>query len=470
MAGTELCRLVLEVPLTEDNEVISPTSDEHNSDIREVFFETDLGLNETYKNKPGNTLEIFSQLFEDRNDNLQKIDQLQRTLNELYPGADILRRRFPAGRENPEHDIFIIIRVCNLNNNAPEIKWQSSCDPIATDRTPSFNCRGDSVFVPGSNSVYSINTNSGTVQWSTETGSLNRMPLILEDSIFVRAGDDLGVFLNISDGEVINELEGLPSKYNTARPTVQNTKIYLGNRHGEIFVINAKNSSKLCSVESRINALDSTEEFIIALSESTLYGIDRFTGDIEWKTQYENLTHYLTASEGLAFLSDSDDIFAVSIQNGNKHWKANIPATIVEKIKNSGPDREWPVSFDSNENDSSTSRGGESKEISVSISFSAPPSVQDGMVFAPTNKGLVGIDLETELVSWIANEISSRAKPTTGSNTVFIPSGRDVYAVNMDSGQVNCVFQTAADVGGLTYTDDTLMFVSGGELMAIDPS
>lgn len=475
MSQSRLCRLHLFPPCSEDGEVITPTSDVYDSPhaAENAFVETDLVWSERAKLQH-DSVEYVSRPFENRDDNLQAIDELEHELRDMYPNADIFRGRKsvdPDPQMGPEHDVDIIIRVSNLDDEIPNIEWRFDSEFISTNNTPSLGYNNELIFPATADTVCGVDTEFGTLDWSTNVGEVNRIPLVYEDTVFIHNkenNENLGTFLDVRDGEVISQIEDLPFMHTSSRPIVQDNKLYIGDREGNIFTVTRDNLDKLCCLDGRVLHIDSTKEFLVALCKadgetgvqygSKVYGINPVNGDVIWEYEHEKLVSTFGTNEQAVFLSDREQIFAVSIDQGTKQWELDIPAEIAERFD------KLPDEFNYNKGpDSST------EDSPVSIRFTAPPVVQNGLICAPTDQGLVGIDPETGSMIWANNELERvSTQPTVGSSTVFLPQNEEVRAINTETGETRWTFQTAVEIGAVTHIDDSLLLISNGELISLD--
>ena len=416
-------------------------------------------------------VEYVSRPFEDRDDNIQAIDKLERELKELYPDADIFRGRVsrePHPERGPEHDVDIVIRVSNLDDKVPDIEWRFDSELISNNKTPSLSTYDDLVFASTKEDVFGVETETGRSGWKTKVKGPNRIPRIVGSTIFVHDENNTGKFLNAETGKKITEIKDIPSMHLCPRPAVQEEKIYIGDSEGKIYTVTHEGIELLCQVDTRVLYLDTASNSLVVLCRgeesgtnygTKLYNINILSGDIIWEFDHQKLVSSFAMNDELIFLSNREEVFAISLEQGSKRWQMDIPSEIEERLSPS-----WQSFGNTRKSESDNT-----DQKSLSVRFTGPPIEQDGLICAPTDKGLLGIESESGVVSWAVDELDRvSTQPTIDSSRVFLPRDEKIHAVNTETGEVLWNFQTAVEVGGVTRIDGSLMFITDGDLISID--
>jgi outer membrane protein assembly factor BamB len=484
-------RLHLFLPAN-DNGVIPPTS---RDDLDEFGLFNDYFPSSSYASLRDEQRDLVSQIFEEREDNLQKIDELERELRDLYPEADLLRVRDNSDlydQEGPEweYDSNIIIQVANFGIDSPHIRWQYGDDLFGKQLTPPSAVAGGHIALTDGRNLWGVNTESGEVTWSfTIPGSTSRSPTLVGQTVIVEAKDE-HIAYNIESGEKRWTVDDLPVRLTTRHITL-NEHCYFGDHEGTVWELSSTGDYRaICDLGERIIEVCPTEEQVYALMRGegqsgivpeTLHAVDRISGDEHWVFSPEKtLNSEVAAGSEFVFVSTREKIVALHSETGDIAWiKSPTESSDEEADTDTG-------NKDSDNNDTGNNTSDEpvgtslidwkNKDRYQSMFFTARPVLDDAL-FAPTNEGLLRIDPSTGDVAWKAltgdderkrgssnQPLGPFSPPSHDQGRLYLAAGDSVYAINKKDGETRWEFETPGNPGTMTFDPDTdsLTFVTRG--------
>jgi outer membrane protein assembly factor BamB len=479
-------------PPANDEGIIPPTSknDLDEFAVEELFYDY-------FGTSPHASLrydqpEIVSRIFEERDDNLETIDELERRLRELYPKADVLRVRAFSERDDRdgpewEYDIDIIIQVANLETDSPRIRWQYGEDLYGKGLTPPGASASEHIALTNGHNLWGVNIESGEASWSvTLPERTSRSPILVGQAVIVKTKDG-HIAYSIESGEKRWTADDPSAGVTPTRHITLNGDCYYGDSEGTIWELSSTGDCRaICELGERIIAVYPTAQQVYALmrgegksglTPGTLHAVDRTSGDEQWVFEPEQkLNRKFAAGPEYVFVSTGREMSALRSDSGDIAWTKSPtePSADEEDDTATGnknnrdsdagattPD-EWKVDWKSKKT-SSIKRG-------QSMSFTARPLFDDAL-FAPTSEGLLRIEPSTGDVVWKAltrdenqKRLSWGSPPTHDQEHIYIGASDSVYAIDKQNGEQKWEFETPGNPGTMTFDTDTesLTFVTQG--------
>lgn len=501
-------------PPANEEGIIPPTSENDSGEFAvEESFRSHFPLS-SYASLRYNRPEIVSRIFGDQDDNLDRIDELERELRELYPEADVLRVRDDSGQDDQEgpeweYDGDIIIRVANLGIDSPQIRWQHGEDLYGEQLTPPGASASEQIALTDGRNLRGVNIDSGEVTWSVTIPERTRRSPILVGQAVITETEGGHIAYGIESGEKRWTVDNPAAGIATTRHMCLNRYCYYGDSEGTLWELSSTgNYRAICELEERIIAVYPTEEQVYALmiaegksglTPETLHAVNRTSGDEQWVfAPEESLKREFAAGLEFVFVSTRKEMFALHPESGDVVWSKPLTESSTNKRAdaNSGDkntssqDDETKIADESNGTDSinspdwrafdsdNTSRStlSASADQSKSIHFTTQP-ITDEKLFAPTNNGLLQIEPSTGDVSWKAltrdnkqNQfrfgfpVGQCSPPTHTEDYICIGAGDSVYAIHKESGKQEWEFETPGNPGTMTFDSETgsLTFVTQG--------
>lgn len=482
------------LPPEDEEGLIAPETDEElGEDAVERLFEEHFRRS-NYASLRDNRTEEVSQIFEDRVDNLAKIDELEEKFRDLYPAADVLRTRSDAelyDREGPEweYDEDIILLIANVRTKSPPIRWQFGRDIYGKQLTPPGAITNGYIALTDGQELYGLNSETGDVIWSTQLPErTNRSPTLIGETVIVETkGSHRGY--NIRSGDNLWNLEDVPTT-TTTRHVPLNNSCYFGDFEGTVWELSSDGECRAVGeLNERIIAVYPTEKYVYVLKRGdgksgttpeSVHKIAQDSGDEIWSySPEESLRSEAVVNSEHACVSTNNKIVALQAESGDIAW--------TEPNTDTNPSEERDLeSTTDDEQQSSDWRSFDSQSLRTSTSeqetrtrFVARPII-DGGIFAPTNQGLLRISPDSGEIIWksLSDHVSGTqwpgismfSPPTQDEDTVYIGADATVYAVDKQDGEIVWRFETPSQPGTMTFCPDSesLTFVTRGLAINVD--
>lgn len=364
--------------------------------------------------------EIVSQIFEDREDNLQRAAELVSELEDLYPEADILRTRKDVtdamGAEwECNEDILVI--VANLNIQSSPINWQFNKDVYGKQLTPPGCVSEGRLGLTDGRNLWGLSTTTGDQIWSVDLPNrANRTPILVGQTIVVETGEAHRGY-DTEPGECLWVVGDLPTTTTTCH-ILRAQSCYFGDFEGTIWELKENGDWRsICSLDERIISVHVDESHVYALKRGpdqsgttpeTIHAIRKETGQIGWThTPNGTLRSHLTSSAEHLFVSTRERLIALDVESGTVVWRNPVPSSKPdnEKVESEDSDR-FSTDPDDDGSDNSLSTNidwdtdfqYESESINR-ISLSSKPIFEEDL-FAPTTRGLLRITSTSGEIEW----------------------------------------------------------------------
>jgi outer membrane protein assembly factor BamB len=482
------------LPPEDEDGVIAPETDEELGEhaVERLFGE--YFRPSGYASLRDNRTEEVSQIFEDREDNLAKIDELEEKLRDLYPSADVLRTRSDAelyDREGPEweYNEDIVLLIANVRTKSPPIRWQFGYDIYGKQLTPPGAVTNGCIALTDGQELYGLNSETGNVIWSTQLPErTNRSPTLIGETVIVETKGSHRAY-HIRSGDNLWNLEEAPTT-TTTRHVPLNNSCYFGDFEGTVWELSSDGECRAVGeLNERIISVYPTEKHVYALKRGdgksgttpeSVHKIAQDSGDEIWTySPEESLTSEMIVNSDHALVSTNNKIVALQAESGDVAWvEPNIDpdpgderdlGTTTDDGQQSG---DWRAFDSSSQRDSP-------KEEESRTGFAEQPIIDDD-IFAPTNKGLLRISPNSGEIIWesLTNHVGDTqwlavqifSPPTQDEDTVYIGADDTVYAVDKQDGEIVWQFETPSQPGTMTFCPDSesLTFVTRGLAINVD--
>lgn len=289
-------------------------------------------------------------------------------------------------------------------------------------------------------------------------------PAIVDGMVYFGASNNHLYAVDAKTGDVQWTYEA--NDYIVSSPTVIDDTVYFGTGDTMVFALSTEDGSERwrTSTNSRITpALAIADDMVVAggYAGPFVYGIDRASGEIKWQNEADGwITNAPAVVDGTAYIaSQRGTVYAFDIQTGDVHWSVTKPpreashltapavvdGTVYIQMRAFGPttaSKVYALSGETGEEVWATRTEGPNLPDTL--------AVNDGTVYVVSEQGrscgsgciqpittLSALSANSGEIQWQGKwERSARTGPTVASDTVYFVAGERLMAVDPEGGCV----------------------------------
>lgn len=189
---------------------------------------------------------------------------------------------------------------------------------------------GGTVYFGSSDGVTAVDAGTGEEVWSHETeGAVRETPAFYDGTVY--AGTDDGRFVALDSGNGDEKWSvGLDGGVTTS-PMVSGVDIYVGTEKF-LYSLDVANGNENWSFETRVASEAApavTEERVVFIDGALVFGLDRFTGEREWRSYAGGTLSDVVIGETRVYTTGKSTVYAQRLRNGVDRWTATVRGNIV---------------------------------------------------------------------------------------------------------------------------------------------
>lgn len=399
------------------------------------FFVPDDGKvteNRYFSTPPSVDAEFQTGLFEDRPDNLDRVEQVRDGLAQIFPDSTVFKYRVEETigefRSVADPDERIILYVGNSGLENPRIRWRQELNPYNVSSTVADN----RVFHATHGSVFALDGDSGELQWDHEFSEIVSRPEA-RGEVVVAAGPWSLRALDATTGDQLwhidfdeDEIEMIES-----RAEIGPEYVYIGTRSGDILAISKATGdwSVHHTFSNSVHELTDTQQgLLVNTSDGRTHALGD-DGSIRWSTDtslsfgpvHEGTLYGIKGRDG----TQHNDIAAIALPDGTEHWTVEAKTT-------------------------------------------GPLSIADDTILAPTKDGILRLDCADGTVHWQNDTPVTSAAPVSPDIIGGIDDNSALQLLRLDTGKHVRTFSFGAEPEPPVQTQHGAVFVTGPELICLD--
>lgn len=489
----EDCRLVSEVEV--DYEKVSRT-DRLRSEFKDLFSLAYNQFSEYVGQLEGEEF-LSTEILEDCPDHREDIIEIYELAKEAFPEADVLmtEQNSPRNRDNKEFLAYtkdVIIRVCNIDPNAPNITRRIELTHQKVLVSSCVYSNGIYVIQNKDSNLIALDLDEGIELWRSETGytKISRN-YGFEEGIVQTTRNNVNTLFLVSweDGEIEWEIEDVTAGKDTYirawEPAVSDQSIYAGSDEGTVYRIDVTDGTveEITTLSGEVRAIkigadslyvttaieyesdDEDENDWSGGQKSYNFSLLSLSkGEVRWKTEFEDPGRdaprpYVAGDTIVA--EANDELKAYDREQGNERW------SLAQE------DFESKLGLEDSEDSGWKSSLGRSFELKILDSI-------DATIYcvARLDGGLLtAIDGRTGNIEWVNQEYNT-IPYNTGAiheyNGELVFNHRDndfltsFVALNSESGTEEWRFESPGWTGGDKPTGSGFVFITDNECVVFD--
>lgn len=267
--------------------------------------------------------------FERRPDNMEKVDEIQSELQDLYPDAVVLRSYIDhsASMSISDPDAHLVISVTNWGEQFPSMRWENQKRTLHSPPLVS----NDHVYHADGAGLFALDIDLGDEVWETGVNDVTRVP-IATDEVVIGTGNVSVTALDALDGDV--EWKTRFGEESTefdegviidSRMKLGLENAYAGLRNGQVRSISLDDGSwsTITEFDSSVINLAVDERGIVVATQASNFHLVNQDGSIVWTRQFDSRTPYSMVSntdEDLLIATESNKIHGISLDSGDSEW------------------------------------------------------------------------------------------------------------------------------------------------------
>ena len=194
--------------------------------------------------------------------------------------------------------------------------------------------------VGGNKTLFSYEFRNGIYVWKKKIGSVESMPLIVGELLYVTTAKGELFCLDAETGaEKWRFKSGKPFH---STPTKSEGLIYAANDSGYVYALNASNGKlkwkQLTGAPVFSSPIVHGTDLFVANLSGGIYSLDKITGEINWEIREEGSFYSMPAigNDGLYIASGIGILYKIDLSQGNIIWRSDLSAPVSEGLLVSG--------------------------------------------------------------------------------------------------------------------------------------
>lgn len=381
---------------------------------------------------PGVESEFQTGLFEDRSDNLDRVEQVRDGVARIFPDSTVFKYRVEEtigeSRSVADPDEHIILYVGNSGLEKPHIRWRQELSPYNV----SPRVADDRVFHATHGSVFALNSDSGELLWEHEFPDVISRPEARSE-IVIASGPWCIRALDATTGDQIwhIDFDEADIEMIESRAEIGPDYVYTGTRSGDILAISKATGdwSVHHTFSNSVHELTHTQQgLLVGTSDRSTHALSD-DGSIQWSTD----TH-------LSFGPvHNGTLYGIQRHNGTHHNE-------ISAIALTDGTEQWTVEA---ETTGALSRAGNT-------------------ILAPTKNGILRVDCDDGIVHWQNDTPVTSAVQISADIIGGIDNNSSLQLFRLDTGKYVETFSFGAEPEPPVQTNHGAVFVTGPELICLD--
>ena len=266
--------------------------------------------------------EFSTQLFEERSDNLERVETLYDQLSDYYSDATVFKYReehtFGESRSVSEPNAHIIITVVNRGVDRPRIRWRQELEPFAVaPRTASGR-----VYHATDGRVIALDGTSGDVLWTDDFEAVDRVPEARDDLVVASGTWSLRGY----DGATgvqrweITFGDQTEDQMLDSRVELGAENVYTGTRGGDVLTVDSTTGSQsvLRSFDDPIHQLTHTDNGLLVRTHGGAVHALESEGSIRWSADEQFVPEVVR--DTVVYGTAQGAVQAISLEDGSEIW------------------------------------------------------------------------------------------------------------------------------------------------------
>lgn len=282
-------------------------------------------------------VELSTQLFEERADNLERLETLYSGVVDAFPNATVFKYReeqaFGESRSASDPNEHVIVSVVNQGIEQPRIQWRQEIDPFEV----SPRMANGRVFHATSGQVIALDGASGDVLWTDLFEDVGSVPEARDDLVVAKGGWTIRGYDAATGSQrwEFHSNQQAEGALLESRAKIGTDAVYVGTRGGDVLTIEQENGTDtiFASFDTSVHQLITTDDgLLVRTADGKLHALDT-KGVLRW-TQ-EGFAPK-TVRDGIIYGTGRGTVQARSLGDGSKHWSVEMDRIEAVSVSDAG--------------------------------------------------------------------------------------------------------------------------------------